>query len=769
MSFSLPKTISEYLKHFADELGDRVVEQFPPLHKPGDALSPLLRRLKRQPFPGQQLAVMGILKKWQESRAVAAIAECGTGKTLIALASVYAAAEGRGFTAIAMVPPQLVMKWARECFLTIPGVRVFVIDGVRNGVASNGHTGVNEVRFRQGRINREGLKTTLSDLRLGRGHRSARARWTSLCSGPAMFIVSRERAKLGYFWRHAYHVPRCGPYNGNVVNPDTGTPILTATDQLRRPDFRKAKHSEIVASNQDAPEKGRREFFSALWQADGAKVRRMAPVDFIGRYMRGFFDYAIADEMHELANDTAQGQALGTLASCADRTLALTGTYSGGYADEAFNNLFRLNPARMLSEGYEYGESGVRAFSETYGVLERVTTIEPADNACSDARVTKRVRRRPGASPLLFGKFLMDFAAFLSLEDITEALPPYREEVVAVEMDGLLQEAYEKLEDDIKEALKAYRGNQSVLSVSMNALLLYPDKPFGLGDLTAFGYNPDTQERERILISSPPDLDPHIAYAKERRLVEEVKFELSQGRRCQIFAVFTLKHDVTQRLKALLAQEGIRVEVLTADVPPERREAWYDQKLRGGMQACIAHPKLVMTGLDLLDTPSIFFYESGYSTHVLRQASRRSWRIGQKRPVRVAYMTYAGTAQERCLRLMGKKMLVSLALEGKFASHGLTSMDQDDDVLTSLARELVTEKGIGERAAAVWRSLQKEHHDPPTDPSGDSGPVAPTSETDAPDVPASPSNVIELPQSVTPFRRSARRAGGNDQQLTLGF
>ena len=28
MSFSLPRTIGEYLKHFADELGDRVVEQF---------------------------------------------------------------------------------------------------------------------------------------------------------------------------------------------------------------------------------------------------------------------------------------------------------------------------------------------------------------------------------------------------------------------------------------------------------------------------------------------------------------------------------------------------------------------------------------------------------------------------------------------------------------------------------------------------------------------------------------------------------------------
>ena len=53
------------------------------------------------------------------------MAECGTGKTLISLGSVYAHAEGRPFTALAMVPPQLVEKWARECFLTIPGVRVF--------------------------------------------------------------------------------------------------------------------------------------------------------------------------------------------------------------------------------------------------------------------------------------------------------------------------------------------------------------------------------------------------------------------------------------------------------------------------------------------------------------------------------------------------------------------------------------------------------------------------------------------------------------------
>jgi hypothetical protein len=76
--------------------------------------------------------------------------------------------------------------------------------------------------------------------------------------------------------------------------------------------------------------KSRRALYSALWQADGKRIRRFAPVDFIGRYMPDFFDYAIADEVHELKGDTAQGNALGTLAGCAERTVVLTGTLLGG-------------------------------------------------------------------------------------------------------------------------------------------------------------------------------------------------------------------------------------------------------------------------------------------------------------------------------------------------------------------------------------------------------------------------------------------------------
>ena len=710
----LPKDINEYLRTFAPELGDRILQRFPPLHSVEDPTSPLLGQLLRKPFPAQSLAIMGIVKRWKEARTAAVIAECGTGKTLISLGALHVHSEHNQFAALAMVPPQLVEKWAREAFRTLPRVRVFLIDGLRNQKGSVGRTGVNEVRLRNGKIIREGLHTSLTDLRLRKGYRTARDRWDSLCNAPALFIVGRDRAKLSYFWRHAYTTAESGRYQGSVTNPDSGTPVYSSdqTERLLRADFKKAKLSEIIGGrNGDAPKNSRRALYSPLWQADETRIRRFGPVDFIGRYVPSFFDYAIADEVHELKGDTAQGNALGTLAWCAARTLVLTGTLLGGHADELFNILFRLEPTKMVEEGFEYSEAGVQAFTEAYGLLENITVIEPADNACSEARVTKRVRRRPGASPMLFGRFLMSLGAFISLEDISEALPPYKEEVVAVEMDPPLRKAYEQLEEDIKNALKEHRGNQSVVSVALNALLLYPDRPFHLGNLYGSEYDPETQRREKFLIAETQDLDEECVYAKERALVDEVKSELARGRRCQIYAVYTQKRDVTRRLERILTNEGVQAPVLTTEVPPEAREAWYERQLRAGVQAVICHPKLVQTGLDLIEFPTILFYQTGYSIYVLRQASRRSWRIGQRLPVKVKFLHYAQTMQETCLRLMGKKLLVSLAMEGKFSSEGLQAINDDDDILMAMARELVTEKGIGERADAVWMALQKKQEE----------------------------------------------------------
>jgi hypothetical protein len=772
------------LRAHAQALGNRILQSFPPLHAIDDPPASLINKLLRKPYPAQTLAIMGLVRRWQQARAGAVIAECGTGKTLISLGAVYTHAEGRPFTAIAMVPPQLVEKWCREAFLTLPYVRVFIIDGLRTPTNPNSHHGVNEVKLRNGRIVREGLKTSLTELRLRKSYSSARKRWDAICGCPSVWVVGRDRAKLGYFWRHAYQIARCGRYQGSVVNPDSGAPVYLGTEgeRLLAMDFKKVKLSEMLGQG-DETNHARRPLYSALWQADGRKIRRFAPVDFIGRYMSdGFFDYAIADEVHELkGGDTAQGNALGTLAACARHIAVLTGTLLGGYALDLFNILFRLEPRKMLEEGFEHGEAGVRAFTEAYGLLEKITVIEPADNACSEARVTTRLRHRPGASPLLFGRFLMSLGAFVSLEDISDALPPYREEVVSVEMDEPLKKAYEDLEDDIKKALREHRGNQSVISVALNALLAYPDRPFGFGDLIGREFNAETQRREPFLIAATRDLDQNLIYAKERRLIEEIKKSLERGRKVQVYAVYTQRRDVTRRLESILAKEGIRVSVLTTEVPPEQREAWYERQLQAGMQVCIAHPRLVQTGLDLWAMADIYFYETGYSIYTLRQASRRSWRIGQRNNVNVKFFYYAGTMQEACLRLMGKKLLVSLAMEGKFASDGLQAIDEGDDILMEMARELVTEKGIGESADAVWKQLQRQ----PADVFGvramETSPVeAEPPERDAPEIIIPPS--APIPALVTqllmfgmslerePRRKASRRpsrAASTANQLGL--
>ena len=87
------------------------------------------------------------------------------------------------------------------------------------------------------------------------------------------------------------------------------------------------------------------------------------------------------------------------------------------------------------------------------------------------------------------------------------------------------------------------------------------------------------------------------------------------------------------------------------------------------------------TGLDLLWFPTLYFYETGYSLHTLRQANRRSWRIGQHLGVGVKFFIYALSTQMTCLRLMGRKTLVGLMMEGKFWGEGIHSMDAEDDMM----------------------------------------------------------------------------------------
>ena len=131
-------------------------------------------------------------------------------------------------------------------------------------------------------------------------------------------------------------------------------------------------------------------------------------------------------------------------------------------------------------------------------------------------------------------------------------------------------------------------------------------------------------------------------------------------------------------MERFLDRENLRTAVLkSGTVKSEQREEWVAQRVKEGVDVLICNPRLVQTGLDLVDFPTIVWFETDYSVYTMRQASRRSWRIGQTRPVKVIFMVYEDTIQTEALRLVARKMQSSLAVEGELPEEGLTAFGDD--------------------------------------------------------------------------------------------
>jgi hypothetical protein len=544
-------TIYSYLRHHASELGARILEMYPPLQSTTDEVPAKLSSLLRKPLPAQAVAIGGLAKRLKTARAARIVAECGAGKTFMALGLAHVL---RANTILVMCPSHIAKKWAREAIKTIPFVRTFLIEDMRNGGDRKQPHGVCEVRLRKGRVVYEGMQLSLSELR-----QFGRTGWKRRCTHPSVFIIPKDKGKLSYFWRHAYLAAKSGPELGGTINPDSGVAIEDSERQKpTHLDFDESKVSEMV----DRPKGGKR-VFSPLWQADRSKIQRMAPLEYIGRYMAGWFDFSVADELHQLAGDTAQGNGLGVLARAGRRLVALTGTLMGGYADDLFNVFYRMEPQTIVGEGFAYGGEGRRDFQQQYGVLETIDRVRDEDNACSRAsKRTVQVIKKPGASPLLFGKFLMSTTAFLTLEDIADNLPPYEESVLSCDMDEVLLEAYTDLETALRDAMREHRGNKSLMSVLLNTLLLYPDHPYGFSEIWARALDPLTKEFHKFYVAQPQELARNLVYSKEVTLIADIKEELRQGRRCQVYATYTGEKDVNARLENVLSAAGFHVAVL---------------------------------------------------------------------------------------------------------------------------------------------------------------------------------------------------------------
>ncbi|HGP4243628.1 TPA: helicase-related protein, partial [Pseudomonas aeruginosa] len=630
-------------------------------------------------------------------------------------------------------PPHLVYKWRREILETIPAARVWVLNGPdtllkllklrdQMGDAYDGRQEffiLGRVRMRMGFHWRlacwkkraaggqllaacpdcgqvledlEGNLVTVEEF-----ERGDRRRTCSSCRGALWTLIRPGKPDGGNrratILKSMCRIPTIGPVRAERLLNDFGEDFLATmlVDNVSEFINLMDAKGDFVFSDRQAKRMERSMANIEFGFGEGG----YQPTEFIKRQLpNGYFDLLVVDEGHEYKNSgSAQGQAMGVLAAKARKTVLLTGTLMGGYADDLFYLLFRILTQRMIEDGYRPNARGSMApaamsFMRDHGVLKDIYTERDGDShkTARGKKLSVRTVKAPGFGPKGIHRFVLPFTVFLKLKDIGgNVLPDYQEEFVDVPMAPDQASAYQRLAATLTAELRQAlaRRDTTLLGVVLNVLLAWPDCCF----------RPEIVKHPRsrdTLAFVPAIFGDEQLMPKEQALVDLCLEEKAKGRKVLAYTVYSGTRDTTSRLKKVLEQSGLKVAVLRASVDTARREDWILDQVDRGIDVLITNPELVKTGLDLLDFPTIAFLQTGYNVYTLQQAARRSWRIGQKHPVRVVFFGYAGSSQITCLQLMAKKIAVAQSTSGDVPESGLDSLNQDgDSVEMALARQLI--------------------------------------------------------------------------------
>jgi hypothetical protein len=672
-------SLRNFLEEYGESMAEKVTQDLTVVHDPTiekeEPISELLSVMGKRPFPSQGEIIKACYKSFVSgNKAVYITAECGTGKTLKGISCAYVLHKLKGIKRILVLcPPTIVPKWTQEIKDSLPGVKTYSL---------NGRDVINQLE----NIRKQRNPTKLE-----------------------FYVIGRERAKTGFLWRPAvltkqekHFCPRCGQ---ELLDKDGyPLPIFEKNNQGR---YRKRYSCKnTIPKWKYNPEAGRHQRVEStcteqLWQPDNTRknYRKMIPAKFIKDKMKNYFDLLIADEVHQFKNQSGQGYAFGALASACKYVLCLTGTLAGGYSSDVYHLLFRTHPRLMLGDGNKWGNP--KGFIERYGVLEKITTIKEEEGLTTKSRRRTIVKEKPGISPLLLGKMLLSNSVFLRLSDCIEYLQPYEEDVLELSMPLKMAQLYAAFEETLKEELRAAlaRGDNSLLGAYLHALLSYPERIYKGVEVI----HPHTKET----VAHGPPLQGVMP--KEHELVSIIKSELEQRRKILVYIQNSNTTDISPRLIDMLEEENINVKMLRSG-DTEGRARIIDNWVKKGMEVLITNPKKVEVGMDLLSFPTIIFYQIPMSTYTLRQASRRSWRIPQKKPVKVYFLTYSGTIQTRLMQLMADKLMCSLAIEGELTDKGLAALSETSDSMAKeLAKMLVekSETGDNQSLKDIWAAYRK--------------------------------------------------------------
>lgn len=740
--------LTDFISEFGDVLIDSLNRSNPPVYTGRtlpihDARQYIMDGLKRQPFAAQADVVQAVTALLVDKDEEAAIinAEMGTGKTMMAIAAA-AVMHAEGYQrSMVISPPHLVYKWRREILETIPNARVWVLNGpdtlakliqLRSELnILSSHESAPEffilgrIRMRMGYHWRHAYTRRFTPNRDTAGERihlvacpdcgslvrdkdgelitekqflCIEKQVTCTC-GSKLWTLMRNRSDEAFDRKKALiksvcQIPTIGPVRATRLVEQFGEEFISSmlADNVHEFINLMDEQGRFIFTDRQA-----RRMERAMANIEfGFGSGGYQPTEFIKRYLpQGYFDMLIVDEGHEYKNaGSAQGQAMGVLAAKARKTLLLTGTLMGGYADDLFFLLFRALTRRMMEDGFvpkQNGSLGAAAmtFMREHGVIKDIYTehSSASHKTARGKKLTVRSSKAPGFGPKGIHRYVLPYTVFLKLKDIGgNVLPAYDEEFREVAMSTEQGAAYQLLAGTLTAELRRAlaKRDTTLLGVVLNVLLAWPDCAFR----TEVVKHPRTRDTLAFIpaVFGDEDLMP-----KEQELLDICLEQKALGRKVLAYSTYTGTRDTTARLKTILEQHGLKVAILRSTVDTGKREDWIAEQVDRGVDVLITNPELVKTGLDLLDFPTIVFMQTGYNVYTLQQAARRSWRIGQTEPVRVIFLGYSNSSQISCLELMAKKIAVSQSTSGDIPESGLDSLNSDgDSVEMALARQLIS-------------------------------------------------------------------------------
>ncbi|MCI8810863.1 MAG: hypothetical protein HFF84_12265 [Oscillibacter sp.] len=632
--FEEVENVTGYLNAFGVTVADRIRSQFQPLFDSASeplseevlAVNDYIQAKAGYSLYDAQLAVAESVKRQLDRKTAALIiAECGSGKTKISSTALGALhglwtsqhRKGAGKTfGVVMSPSHVTQKWVREIGETLPDTYAMVVRSI---------TDLNRL-YAMYEAGDKSVYAVLSKEKARDGYmRYPAVTWNQRqkaflcpdCMKPLQMEISEDGARYlvnaNQFFFQTEHkknhkCPECGGVLWAPVNPEKQIPWVriggygwvyrSKADSHKRRTKNTAVLDQLwkIAENPDG-----------YFPVKGA-YRRYPLSTYIKKKLRGRIDGFLADELHEYNNASGQGDAMAEIYGTAKQFVGMTATLINGYSSGIFHLLYRIVPGLMLKDGKHYRRPS--DFNAEYGVVENTYELKDGDYN-SNRRTTKRKtksKQLPGVSPLVFSRFLLEYTAFLSLSDMGKDLPDYEEIPVPLEMPEDVKKAYKKAEGILQGILKSNRkAANKLLSAYLNLLTVYPDQPYDQPDIV----DPLCDSQKVVLVHPENVADFSTVLPKEEKALEIVRQKIAAGERVLIYTSWT-RTDSQQKLLGLLTREGIRTEILTPAIPPEKREAWVEKRVQSGLQVLITNPRCVETGLDLNAFTTLIFYSMGY-------------------------------------------------------------------------------------------------------------------------------------------------------------